>query len=189
MNSVQLATKLPGAICEMGVAAGQTSRLIATEILETSQHLWLFDSFEGLPAPTDKDVLIDDVFGLGSIDAYKGTMCHPEESVRACVESVAFPKDRLHIIKGFVEETLTDGNLPEAVAFAFLDMDFYEPILHALGKIAGRLVTGGFIIIHDYGHFSAGAKAAVDEFARKTSQLKLDVPICSPGIAVFTRPF
>ena len=65
---------LDGDVCEFGVAQGATSALIANEIRGTEKDLWLFDSFEGLPKPTDHDILIDDIFNLGSIDRYQGTM-------------------------------------------------------------------------------------------------------------------
>ena len=45
---------LEGEVCEMGVAGGCTSRLLADEIIESNRELWLFDSFAGLPKPTEK---------------------------------------------------------------------------------------------------------------------------------------
>ena len=36
--------------------------------------LHLFDSFEGLPMPTERDQLKDDIFALGSMAAYAGAM-------------------------------------------------------------------------------------------------------------------
>ena len=69
---------LEGEVCEMGVAGGFKSRLLADEIIESNRELWLFDSFAGLPKPTGEDRLMDDIFGLGSMEAYAGTMKHPE---------------------------------------------------------------------------------------------------------------
>ena len=77
------AVAVTGDICEFGVAQGATSALLANEILDTDRSLWLYDSFEGLPAPTERDVLIDDIFNLGSIDRYQGTMRSPVTDVRA----------------------------------------------------------------------------------------------------------
>ena len=66
---------MSGDICEFGVAQGTTSALMSNEIKGLKErNLWLFDSFEGLPMPTEKDQLKDDIFSLGSIEAYKGTM-------------------------------------------------------------------------------------------------------------------
>ena len=51
-----------GDVCEFGVAQGETSALIANEIADSNKILHLFDSFEGLPRPSEKDQLRDDIF-------------------------------------------------------------------------------------------------------------------------------
>ena len=83
--------RVPGDVCEFGVAQGATSRLLASEIMSTDRNLWLFDSFEGLPAPSPQDKLINDIFSLGSMDKYKGTMASPEAEVRSKLDSRNFP--------------------------------------------------------------------------------------------------
>jgi hypothetical protein len=51
-----------GHVCEFGVAQGATSALLASEIMGDAQRdLHLFDSFEGLPRPTAKDELKNDI--------------------------------------------------------------------------------------------------------------------------------
>jgi O-methyltransferase len=156
---------LEGDICEFGVAAGTTSALIANEIRPRTQNLWLFDSFQGLPEPTDKDELIDDFWKLGSMEAYAGTMSYPVEQVRRRLQAVEFPNSRVQIVPGFIEETIQTASLPDKVCFAFVDFDFYEPIQIALDFLSERLSSSGHIVVDDYGYFSAGAKRAVDEFA------------------------
>ena len=64
--------KLEGDVCEFGVAQGRTSALLGQEIIKMDKKLWLFDSFKGLPKPSAKDELKDDIFNLGSIEKYKG---------------------------------------------------------------------------------------------------------------------
>jgi O-methyltransferase len=160
---------LDGDVCEFGVAQGATSALLANEILSSSKHLWLFDSFEGLPKPSEKDVLINDIFGLGSIDKYAGTMASPIEMVQNRLRDVGFPSDRTRIRPGFIDDTLKTGELPNKVCFAYIDFDFYEPILATLRWLRTRIPSGGVVIVDDYGFFSAGAKSAVDEFVAETS--------------------
>jgi O-methyltransferase len=156
---------LEGNVCEFGVAQGTTSALIANEIRETDKVLWLFDSFEGLPKPTDRDVLIDDIFNLGSIEKYEGTMACGIEQVTSRLNSIDFPLSRTKIVAGFIEESSKRANLPEKVCFAYVDFDFYQPIRIALELLDAKLPVGGVVIVDDYGFFSDGAKAAVDEFA------------------------
>ncbi len=155
---------LPGDVCEFGVAQGATSRLIAGEIRDTDKSLWLFDSFEGLPEPSEEDELIDDIFDLGNIKAYRGQMrCSPDE-VRSRLAEVGFPESRQHIREGWIEERLSGSDLPERVMFAYVDFDFYSPILTALRFLDERMHPGSVVIVDDYGFFSSGAQKAVDEF-------------------------
>ncbi|MDD5449077.1 MAG: macrocin O-methyltransferase [Candidatus Omnitrophica bacterium] len=154
-----------GDICEFGVAQGATSALLANEIRPTHKNLWLFDSFKGLPKPHEKDVLINDIFNLGTIEDYEGTMSCPVELVRVRLNEIAFPASRTKIIPGFIEEVVNNsGSLPGKVCFAYVDFDFYSPTLATLRLLNKRLSADGFIIVDDYGWFSEGAKTAVDEF-------------------------
>ena len=166
-----------GDVCEFGVAQGETSALIANEIRPGEKILHLFDSFEGLPKPSEKDQLIDDIFSLGSIEAYKGTMACPEDMVRARLDAISFPLQRVHIHKGFIDKVLTeDSNLPKKISFAYVDFDFYNPIKITLNFIHDVSSAGTIIIVDDYGFFSAGAKTAVDEFLEEmnTSETTYD---------------
>lgn len=154
-----------GDVCEFGVAQGETSALIANEVVAGDKTLHLFDSFEGLPAPAEQDELKDDVFSRGSMVAYAGVMNCPEDMVRARLETISFPADRYVIHKGFIETVLRhDGALPQAVSFAYVDLDFYEPTKAVLGFLDGVVSKGATIIVDDYDFFSTGAKTAVDEF-------------------------
>ena len=158
------ALSLPGDICEFGIAQGATSALMANEIRDTDKRLWLFDSFEGLPRPTERDLLIDDIFNLGSMEKYQGTMACGQDQVVGRLNSIEFPLGRVEIVAGFIEKSSKFAGLPTSVCFAYVDFDFYEPIKIALELLDARLAPGGVVIIDDYGFFSAGAQAAVDEF-------------------------
>ena len=64
IESVARTNNLGGDVCEFGVAQGRTSALLANELLGTGRVLHLFDSFSGLPAPSNNDKLLDDIFRL-----------------------------------------------------------------------------------------------------------------------------
>ena len=159
--------KVEGDVCELGVAQGATSALLASELLDGAKALWLFDSFEGLSRPTREDVLINDVFNLGSMDRYEGQMAFGRAEVTRRVREVGFPDARVNIVKGFIEETIRRPGLPRAVCFAYVDFDFYTPIQVALDWLDGVVPAGGHVIVDDYGWFSAGAQQAVDEFVAR----------------------
>lgn len=178
-----------GSVCEMGVAQGCTSRLIADEIFD-SKELWLFDSFQGLPDPTDEDKLIDDIFGLKEMKSYKGTMMSPRSLVEEKLSKSKLPKNNFHIIPGFFPESLsTQDILPTKCSFIFIDFDFYKPIKDALHFAKGVLEVGGYIMVHDYGFFSSGAKLAVDEFYNlNTDSFSISFPhSIAEGIAILKR--
>lgn len=165
-------TNISGDVCEFGVAQGETSALIANEIaLSSHKILHLFDSFEGLPKPSEKDELKDDIFSLGSMEAYAGTMSCRESMVYVRLKAIAYPSNRYIVHKGFIEELLhKDKNLPKEVSFAYVDFDFYEPIKLTLDFLHTVTPSGAIIIVDDYGFFSTGSKTAVDEFiAEKNS--------------------
>jgi O-methyltransferase len=154
-----------GDVCEFGVAQGETSALIANELAAGDKTLHLFDSFSGLPKPTDKDQLKDDIFNLGSMAAYEGKMACAEDLVKARLRAIGFPETRTIIHKGYLDQVLhADRSLPARVSFAYLDFDFYEPIKQALEFLHPRMPVGGVLVVDDYDYFSTGVKVAVDEF-------------------------
>jgi O-methyltransferase len=102
---------------------------------------------------------------LGSIEAYAGKMSWPEDVVRSRLEAISFPASRYVVHKGFIEQMIhKDDDLPKEVSFAYVDFDFYEPIMVALDFLHRVTQTGAMIIVDDYDFFSTGAKTAVDEF-------------------------
>lgn len=164
LSELNAALGSPGDVCEFGVAQGATSALLANEIRDTGRHLWLYDSFTGLPKPSPKDQLKDDIFGLGSMDKYEGQMRCDALEVETRLARIGFAPARYHLRPGLVHETLREGTGPERVCFAYVDFDFYEPIAHALAYLDRHLAPGGRIVVDDYDFFSTGAKTAVDEF-------------------------
>lgn len=171
--------KVAGDVCEFGVAQGVTSSLIANEIADRSDvALHLFDSFEGLPKPTEKDKLKDDIFNLGSMDAYTGTMKCAEDLVLGRLQALNFPKNRVVIHKGFIEDLIAEKkNFPKQVSFAYIDFDFYEPIKIALEYLDGVSESGAVFVVDDYDWFSTGVKTAVEEFMQaKGTAYDLFVP-------------
>lgn len=171
-----------GDVCEFGVAQGATSALLANEIRDTDKTLWLYDSFTGLPKPSMKDQLKDDIFGLGSMDKYEGQMRCDAEEVETRLAQVGYAKERYRIRAGMVDQTLREDNGPAQVCFAYVDFDFYEPIVHALAYLDRHLTPNGRIVVDDYDFFSTGAKTAVDEFvARHADRYELAKPASFAG--------
>lgn len=191
LNALHSAKRVNGDICEFGIAQGSTSRLIASFIMEqqTEKKLVLIDSFQGLSTPTAEDKLKDDIFDLGSMKNYAGSMAFDSGIALSKLRSIAFPQKFLQIIPGFIQDSIKSGQFPELVSFGYVDFDLYEPIKIALDYLYDATQVGAKIIVDDYDFFSTGAKTAVDEFlARHPSSFSIQIPEKALGhFCVLTR--
>lgn len=66
------------------------------------------------------------------------------------------------LVKGLVQNTML---LEAPVAFAHVDVDWYEPVRTCLERICPRLTEGGSLILDDY-HDWGGCRKATDEYLR-----------------------
>jgi O-methyltransferase len=180
---------VPGAFVECGVWRGGSMHVVArtlSAIGETSRELYLFDTFEGMTEPTDKDLT------YGGTPVAELMRAQPRtariwaiaslEDVKAGFAEVPYPAERIHYVQGPVESTLPDA-APDRIAILRLDTDWYESTRHELVTLYDRLSPGGILIIDDYGTFR-GSRLAVDEFLEKTGAQLLLLPIGPGRIAV-----
>ena len=122
--------------------------------------MYLFDTFEGMPDPTQDDV---DVRGIAANSQFEKVRCYAGlEEVKRVVLETGYPADKIHFVKGMVEDTIPIHS-PEQIALLRLDTDWYESTKHELIHLYPRLTKFGVLIIDDYGHWQ-GARKAVDEF-------------------------
>jgi O-methyltransferase len=163
--------RIPGDFVECGVWKGGIVMALALTLLkqgDRERHLYLYDTFEGMAPPTDADVdfrgttaaaqLGESARGpQGKVWAYA-----PLDDVRTAVLGTGIEASRVHFVKGKVEDTLP-AQAPERIGLLRLDTDWYESTRHELEHLYPRLVSGGVIIIDDYGHWQ-GARKATDEY-------------------------
>ena len=179
LQSVRYVAKhrIPGSIVECGVWRGGSMMLVAKTLIEcgaTDRDLYLYDTFEGMPPPTEAD---QDCFAqtaatrLRSEETTKTSSgvwaISGLEDVKHNMASVGYPEERLHFIRGKVESTIP-ACIPDQIAILRLDTDWYESTAHELIHLYPRLTVGGVLIIDDYGYWQ-GARKAVDEFLAVTS--------------------
>lgn len=163
--------RIEGAVVECGVWKGGSMMAVARTLMEagdTSRQLYLFDTFEGMTAPTDRDVSMDgrtaaQLLQSSSRDDAESVWCvAPLEGVRQAVGGTGYDMRQVSFVKGRVEDTIP-RHAPEKIALLRLDTDWYESTRHELEHLFPRLVPGGVLIIDDYGHWE-GARRAVDEY-------------------------
>jgi len=157
-------TGIPGSFVECGVWKGGSLLVVARALVElgvTDRDLFGFDTFTGMPAPTQEDVRYDGKRGSDP-SAMNLHVAPSTDDVRGLVLGTGYPSDRLHLVPGRVEDTIPDA-APGEIALLRLDTDWYESTRHELEQLYPRLSSGGILIIDDYGHWQ-GARQATDEY-------------------------
>jgi hypothetical protein len=148
---------IAGDIVECGCARGGSAALMALTLrqLGSRRKLWLFDTFEGLPAPSsdDPDFEIADLF--------TGTCVGTLGEVRGLFERLKVAED-VNFVKGLFQTTLPVTPIAR-IAVLHIDGDWYESVKICLDLLFDKVVPGGLIQFDDYG-FWQGARKAVDEF-------------------------
>jgi O-methyltransferase len=158
--------KIPGAFVECGVFMGGSSMAaaLAAKQLGADLDIHLFDTFEGMPPPTERDAFVlanRPVLGFDPKTGDPWTRCD-EATVRANMARTGYNQSRLHFHRGMVEATIPE-QAPSQISVLRLDTDWYESTKHELVHLWPRLSPGGILIIDDYGEFT-GARDAVDEY-------------------------
>jgi len=154
-----VAKGIKGDFVECGVFFGGASMLIAKTLLSlknVSRDLWLYDSFQGFVGAQAPD----DVTWYG--DSIKTRFADFDQIATDNIESMGYPRERIRLVKGDIERTAADNQNGE-IALLRLDTDTYHSTKAELEHFYPKLVSGGLVIIDDYGH-ALGARRATDEY-------------------------
>lgn len=152
-----LDARIPGDLVEFGCYIGTTSvfirRLLDARRENRSFHV--YDSFEGLPEKSREDESPAGVgFKAGALSVSKKQFIREFQKA-----NLSLPV----IHKGWFGD-MTAQDVPERLAFAFLDGDFYESIRDSLKLVLPRMSKGGIIIFDDYAREALpGVAKAVQE--------------------------
>lgn len=166
---------LEGAIVECGVWKGGSimAALLELNRLENQdREIYLYDTYEGMNAPSFNDWS----HRVGSAvkafknkdDTWERIKCYSSlDEVVKNISSTSYNMDKIHFVKGEVENTIPT-TVPGKIAILRLDTDWYESTKHELEHLFPLLVSGGVLIIDDYGHWE-GCKKAVDEYIKENN--------------------
>lgn len=149
---------VPGALVECGTwNGGSAAVMVFPQKRPLRRDVWLFDSYEGLPPPTDED-------GRYANEEYyyKGRLRADPKLVQEVFQRLDIWSDRVHIRKGWFQDTFPVTPILE-IAVLHIDADWYESVKLCLETYYGSVVPGGFVVFDDYGSWE-GCKKAVDEF-------------------------
>ncbi|MFJ4877804.1 TylF/MycF/NovP-related O-methyltransferase [Streptomyces sp. NPDC088745] len=195
LNAFILATRhvvkhdIPGAIVECGVWRGGSMQACAKTLLAEGvedRELYLFDTFEGMTPPTEEDKRLDGKSAAQLLEVYGKDRpiwaVASLDDVKSGFEKVPYPAERLHYVQGKVEDTVPE-QAPEQISILRLDTDWYASTKHELKHLYSRLVSGGVLLIDDYGYWQ-GSRQAVDEFLEETGEQLLLLRMDEGRIAV-----
>jgi len=171
-----VSNNISGDIVECGVWKGGSTMISALTLLkmnDSNRSLYLYDTYEGMNKPTEKDIRIyDNKPALNIWKKFQDKDINrwdyaPLEEVKTNLYSINYPKDNIKFIKGKVEQTIP-SKIPEKIALLRLDTDLYESTYHELIHLFPRLSKKGVLIIDDYGYWK-GQKEATDKYFKENN--------------------
>jgi O-methyltransferase len=154
-----LQQEVPGHIVEFGCYIGTTSLFIRRVLDQTKQsdrEFHVYDSFEGLPEKGSKDS------NAAGIDFEAGKLFVSKKEFLQQFRTAGLRAPASH--KGWFSD-ITAAEVPEPIAFAFLDGDFYDSIVDSLRLVWPKMSEGGIIVIDDYKRETLpGVERAITDF-------------------------
>ena len=166
----QAAAEMPDGTCyvECGVWRGYSASKVGQVL--NGKPMWLFDSFAGLPLPSDQDVSAwkrkpaSDLPNYGMPTAADGLDL--TRTIRSLVKH-GIDVDTVNIIPGWFDDTFPlISPRVGPIGLLFLDCDWYASVKLSLETWWPKVVPGGIVVLDDYGAWQ-GCRDAVDEFLAK----------------------
>jgi hypothetical protein len=150
-----------GVFVECGVAAG--AQVIAMASGAPDKTIYAFDSFEGIPLPSNKD---DQYPGIRKMDAREqrglpnpgspslvstGATAYTVEQFWNNINQSQIEKKNIIAVQGWFEETVPVwAKHIKTIAILRLDGDLYNSTIVCLEHLYPKLIEGGILIIDDW---------------------------------------
>jgi hypothetical protein len=177
-NLLSLATVgygIQGDVVECGVWKGGASifmRGVLVALGQGDRRVWLYDSFQGLPKPSDESDL-----DLTSFSSYLGI---PLEQVQENFREFGLLSEQVKFVPGWFKDTLPTAAV-EKIVLLRLDGDMYESTKDTLDHLYDKVSLGGYVVVDDYGCLPM-CKRAVDEFRELRKISSPIIPIDWTGV-------
>lgn len=165
----KLARRRPGDFVELGAYRGTTAHIIAdwVDLAATGKTYWLYDTFTHTGAEVNVKM-------PGHIDG-----------LHASVVARFADCPHVRIIQGHVPDSFGQG-FPDQIAFAHLDLNQAPAEVAALRAVLPRLVSGGVLVLDDYGWWVYRAQRAAEDPI--LAEFGLDVLELPTGQGVVIKP-
>lgn len=160
-----------GDFIECGTWRGGAS-IFARKVIESlpgdERHVWVADSFAGLPlprTPASKDSKHWAEFSYLRVSL---------EDVQTNFRSFGALDERVHFCKGFFVDALPSCGVGE-ISVLRMDGDMYESSLDTLFNLYERVSVGGFIVVDDWACVADARRAVKDFYAWHDLELNVTV--------------
>jgi hypothetical protein len=159
---------VPGDLIEAGVWRGGACILMRAVLQVygiTDRHVWIADSFKGVPPPNaetypaDRESTYHTFFDLSV----------PVDTVRRNIDKYGLLDGQIVFLEGWFKDTLPTAPI-ERLAVLRLDGDLYESTIVALNALYDKVSVGGYVIVDDY-HVVAGCRKAISDFLADPAEL------------------
>lgn len=148
-----------GAFAEFGIFQGawiERLYMMTERVGLADRDIYGFDSFQGLSAPHPTH----------DVDFWKqGMYAASKKDVEQRLRTVERP--RIKLVEGFFSDSLKSKQAQEidAIAFARIDCDIYEPARQCLDYLSTRLTNNSILVFDDWTHdFEKGEGRAFAEW-------------------------
>jgi len=171
---------IKGSFVECGTARGGCAGLmgLTSRKKEQRRDIWVYDTFEGLPAPSKGDPDYE-------LAKLREGECRGEyKEVLGLINQLEI-QENTHLVKGLFQETLPQAEVMK-IAVLHVDGDWYESTKTCLDHLYDKVAPGGIIQIDDYGHW-AGARKALHEFF-ESREIRPDLKYLDYTGRQFTKP-
>lgn len=147
-----------GYFVECGVGAG--AQIIAMAYGAPHQDIYAFDSYEGIPLPSNRD---DQMPGIRMLSKQEqdnlpnpgeqvlettGATSVSLENVQTHIVNSGVTSTSINFVKGWFEDTVKEFNGP--IALLRLDGDLYNSTWVCLQNLFPKVIQGGCVIIDDW---------------------------------------
>lgn len=170
LQLVDTCRNVPGDVVECGVWKGGMSAGMAF-LLGPGRKYYLFDSFEGLPKPTD----LDGEYAVEWQDSGDDELTHNNCTANEADADEIMRKTGVdyHLVKGWFQDTVPNFDGTQKIAVLRLDGDWYDSTMITLEKFVPLVQPGGIVILDDYYYWEGCSKAVHDYLSKEKSTARL----------------
>ena len=136
-----------------------TTKILAllSDKYNPNRTIWAIDSFEGVSEPNDSDTTV-----FGTKRWRKHSLKY--DNFDHVKNGLGQHQTRVNLVKGWIPEIFPSCNI-ENVAFAYIDVDLYEPTKASIEFLYPKMKPGSIMMFDDYGDPDCpGAREVIDNF-------------------------